>query len=66
MMQNLIFLEAEMYIKLNKICRGVYDYSLLTSEEEELRLTSCITSKQEAMKMAKKLAKNLNIKFRGN
>ncbi|KKL96491.1 hypothetical protein LCGC14_1843900 [marine sediment metagenome] len=55
-----------MYIKLNKICRGVYDYSLLTSEEEELRLTSCITSKQEAMKMAKKLAKNLNIKFRGN
>ena len=55
-----------MYIGLRKICRGVYDYSLYTLKGEVLTLTSCVTTKREAMKKAKKLAKNLGIRFRGN
>ena len=55
-----------MYIKLTKICNGVYDYILYISEGEQLRLISYIMTKREAVKKAKKLAKNLGIKFRGN
>ena len=55
-----------MYIGLRKVCHGAYDYSLYTSEGEELTLTFCVTTKREAVKKAKKLAKNLGIRFRGN
>ncbi len=55
-----------MYIKLRRICGGCYDYSLYTPEGDVLVLTAYLLTKREAMEAAKKLAKNLGIRFRGN